>query len=85
MNLLDLESDQLEKFRLESSYNEFAKALIGTVELYQEELRDQFAMSALSGWLASFGPEQSVEDVDMLAGFVYKIADSMLKAREVKE
>jgi len=42
-------------------------------------LRDQFAMAALQGFLASGMAESSTYDDD--AGSAYKWADAMLKAR----
>lgn len=47
-------------------------------------LRDYFAAKAMSGWLASFGPEDAVKEA-ALAAFAYKIADAMLAAREASE
>jgi hypothetical protein len=47
-------------------------------------LRDWFAGQALSGWLASFGPEAllSEENRPALAQFAYNLADHMLEARK---
>lgn len=47
----------------------------------RKTLRDEFAMAALTGWLASFGPDQ-VADHTGCAEFAYKIADAMLEARK---
>jgi hypothetical protein len=47
----------------------------------QKTLRDEFAMLAMQGWLASFGPDDAVK-VDHVAQFAYEMADAMLAARE---
>ncbi len=44
-------------------------------------LRDHFAAQALSGWLASFGPNEGCKPAGV-ASFVYEIADAMLAERE---
>lgn len=49
-------------------------------EIAGMELRDYFAAKAMSGWLASFGPEDAV-NVNHVAEFAYKVADAMLAAR----
>ena len=46
-------------------------------------LRDDFAMAALQGFCASIRPDQ-VWSHDELATTCYRIANAMLKAREVK-
>lgn len=52
----------------------------------QPTLRDQLAIAALQGWLASYGPEHnhpgtSSETCRDLANLTYKLADAMLQAR----
>lgn len=47
------------------------------------ELRDRFAMAALTGYLASFGPGEPFRFED-LARDCYNTADAMLAAREAK-
>lgn len=44
-------------------------------------LRDWFAGQALSGWLASFGPDDAVK-AEQVAKFSYEIADAMISIRE---
>lgn len=46
-------------------------------------LRDYLAAKAMSGWLASFGPEDAIK-VNHVAEFAYKVADAMLEAREAE-
>lgn len=43
-------------------------------------LRDHFAGQAVSGWLASFGPDEAAK-AKQIAAFAYEIADAMLKER----
>ena len=43
------------------------------------ELRDRFAMAALTGLLAD--PESSMESLDWIAKVAYEYADAMMKAR----
>lgn len=43
-------------------------------------LRDYFAAKAMSGWLASFGPDDAVT-VKRIAEFAYEVADAMLLER----
>lgn len=45
-------------------------------------LRDWFAGQALSGWLASFGPDDTLSDKAGVARFSYEVADAMLEARK---
>ena len=47
-----------------------------------EGLRDQFAMAALTG-LCSVGASTSEPDIVDRASSAYRIADAMIKAREV--
>jgi len=47
------------------------------------DLRDYFAARAMQGYLASRGEGQEF-DPSMGAYWAYKVADAMLKAREVK-
>ena len=47
----------------------------------RKTLRDEFAMAALSGWIASYGPDQSA-DPTYCAEFAYKVADAMLEVRK---
>lgn len=54
----------------------------GTPFLVEADLRDYFAAKALQG-ICSSGPGGSWTD-DMLACEAYRLADAMLKAREVK-
>ncbi len=51
---------------------------IGTVV---PQLRDQFAMAALTGWLASRHPKDTDE---WHAGKAYRLADAMLAARAAR-
>lgn len=44
-------------------------------------VRDYFAIQALAGWLASFGPEDSPKP-ESCAEFAYAMADAMLVERE---
>lgn len=44
-------------------------------------LRDWFAAKAMSGWLASFGPEDAVKPAS-IATLAYEIADAMIAARK---
>ena len=46
-------------------------------------LRDQFAMAALTGFVAS-GKLSKVYTQEVLAGASYQIADAMMRAREAK-
>ncbi len=48
------------------------------------ELRDQFAMSALNGLIASSNTNVSSLISHHFAQIAYEIADAMLKAREIK-
>lgn len=48
-------------------------------------LRDQFAMSTLSGWLASYGPDSDIPSQEArtrLASQCYAFADALLEARK---
>ena len=47
-------------------------------------LRDQMAMAALQGWLASFAGHSGAPDPKQCAELSYTIADAMLEARKVK-
>ena len=47
----------------------------------RKTLRDEFAMAALTGWLASFGPDQLANPTPV-AEFAYRMADVMLEARK---
>ena len=47
-------------------------------------LRDWFAGQAVSGWLASYGEDQTARATDV-AKFAYEVADAMLAARPSKE
>ncbi len=57
----------------------FAEARVG--EVGNVSLRDRFALSALTGMMASRSPTSPRFDPDDDAKFVYQIADAMLKAR----
>jgi hypothetical protein len=50
--------------------------------------RDEFAKAALTGWIASFGPDAGLpskqEDMDEMTATMYRVADSMMRTREVK-
>lgn len=48
----------------------------------RRKLRDEFAMAALPGFLASYEPVESINYVGSIARDCYKFADAMLKARE---
>ena len=50
-------------------------------------LRDYFAAAALQGWMASFGSDQTEDDVkepEQVAKLAYRLADAMLAARKEK-
>lgn len=47
----------------------------------RKTLRDEFAMAALHGWLASFGPSES-PDPTSSAELAYAVADAMLEERK---
>lgn len=47
-------------------------------------LRDQFAMAALTGMLASFKENHQLSSITVYAEDAYKMADAMLKEREKK-
>lgn len=49
-------------------------------EIAGMELRDYFAAKAMSGFLASFGPEDAL-NVSDIAEFAYKVAGAMIRAR----
>ena len=55
-------------------------SLGGNFEQDGMSLRDYFAAKAMSGWLASYGPEDAVK-VKNVAEFAYEIADAMIEAR----
>lgn len=44
-------------------------------------LRDEIAMRAVAGWLASFGPEDALR-ANEVAEVAYEVADAMLRVRE---
>ena len=48
-------------------------------------LRDYFAAKVMQGWLSTYSANHGPDEVyeDGVAEFAYKIADAMLKAREV--
>lgn len=46
-------------------------------------LRDYFAAAALTGYLASYGPQQSIDSELSVAGVAYRIADAMLALRAI--
>lgn len=49
----------------------------------RKTLRDQFAMAALTGYLASFEPmEEPTEYSSSIAMDAYRLADAMMEARE---
>jgi len=57
--------------------------LDGTIENAGMSLRDYFAGQALSGWLASFGPDITPEKpYRILSRFCYEVADAMIIARK---
>ena len=47
----------------------------------RKTLRDEFAMAALSGWIASYGPDHKVYPTGC-AEFAYMMADAMLEVRK---
>lgn len=47
-------------------------------------LRDYFAAKALQGWLAST-PGNEVPSPDIYAEYAYRMADAMMKARELQD
>ena len=64
----------MNKEELNDEYYPDYKATVNPVE----ELRDKFAMAALSGLLANV---RSIDDVITLSLSSYEIADNMMKAR----
>lgn len=51
---------------------------------YGITIRDYFAAKALQGWLASFGPETTIESTEhekIIAAFAYRISDAMIAER----
>lgn len=54
---------------------------------YEERLRDEFAMAALSALIShpnKDGDKMGAKGVPILAKFAYEYADAALKAREIK-
>lgn len=49
----------------------------------QPTLRDQFAMHVISGLYASETPDFKIQSHEVSAEVAYKVADAMMKAREV--
>jgi hypothetical protein len=49
-------------------------------------LRDYFAAKAMQGWIASYGPDATIQNLQKAAPIVsavaYEIADAMLEARK---
>lgn len=66
---------------------EMAQPQVGSNEVKVEPktLRDEFAMAALQGFLASLNPGAPyASDYGNYSGFAYKFADAMLTARVVE-
>lgn len=53
-------------------------------QFLQRNMRDRFAMAALTGYVASFTAGTTTPDPDRLADFAYRVADEMLKRREAR-
>lgn len=63
---------------IEQMHRELAEA-----EEYEENLRDDFAMSAITGILAGrWGQMPHRKPEEAFADFAYRVADAMLKRRE---
>lgn len=64
------------------TWNEIAEIQSLVTEITAiKTLRDEFAMAALTGWLASFGPAEQ-PNATSSATFAYMVADAMLEARK---
>lgn len=83
----DWKEHESERLRLQGEEVERqTKALAAKVADYEKnQLRDQFAMAALTGIWASESPEYEIGDLERIAAKAYAQADAMLKAREKRE
>ena len=66
--------------------NEFEVERAWTEKQFLTELRDDFAMSAITGILAGkWGQMPQYKPEEAFADFAYRVADAMLKRREQRE